>query len=890
MKSQLITLWCLITTVFAVFSDEAFNTDWKLRQIGPLDSSNILPKNQILNLLTQENILAGLENGDVRWRVQFNDLVSDAKQSLIEVDDGLITGLNYVNRSIIQLWDNKDGFLIKDVVTFIGKEIQGLYSLNDDSLVVVFINGDVSIVKISNGEFQNLSSISKSDDLKFSKFNNDKFLILFKELDTENTHYAFYNGESLTTNVLQISWSSIRDFHGSKLIYETIKYYSLIFNPTTGEVSKPNPINLKFDKFIPINNDQLITVENNHNIEIINLLNHNKLFEIPNVHKYDLKFLNDVFVLYTEFHINIIDSFSGDEISSYFIGSKLPYEDIQNIITTTDGVTNVYTLFKYQNSSYSYWLNNQKLWERDSSLSQIVCHTIVDFEIETSLSKNELIYEENLNILEAYGFRLNKHFKELKKLYNDLWDSLPLVFQSEFWKNFKTVEQSEYFGFKKLLILGTQNGQIIALNTLNGETVWRFNTGKKDILHVENINNSKLYVFTKSGPKFEINPYTGELISESIIVKPEKIQYLQDDSFFLEIENEFNLILSESNTQSNETKYLVKHDSHKIQGLKIQKQKISTTWKFETNNDEEIIEFSSKDPNEKIANVGIVLGDRSVLYKYLYPNLASFAVLNKSTKTLYIHIIDTITGELMHTTYHDEYIHLDEKVNLVFGEHWVIYSYWSELPYPEQKIVVIDLFESLNSNEKFSPSSSTKQNQILLSSFESKRLPKISTKSFILPFKINSMIYSKTRFGISTKSIILSLQNGQILYLPKFLLNSRRISGRELTTDEKSEGLLPYDPILNIDDNFVISHHRQILGSSNLISIPTNLESTSIICSYGLDVFCTRIYPSSQFDKLTSSFDKVKLVLSIALLIITLLILKPIKESRNLKSLWVIES
>lgn len=867
----------------AVFSDEAFITDWKIRQIGPLDSSNILyPRKEILNLLTKTNTLAGIQNGKVRWRVHFDDLLTDSKQFIINFNQDIGTALNYQERSIIQIWDPIDGFLKGDLVSF-EQEIVAVRDISANSIVVVFKNGDVSIVN-NEGVVTKLDAIWKSENIKISPLENGKFIILFNEVDTDNTRYAFYDGETLKAHTLQVSWSTIKEFYGSKIVYHTIKYYLLKIDIKTGIVSNPIPIKGTFEKFIPLDNDSLIAFEKNHNIEIHNSIDGSLEFTIPNVHHYHLKYTDNSLVLYTEYHANIIDPDSGLEIKSHFLGDeKLPFDLIKSISTSTDDVENIHTVFEYANSTYTYVWNGDVVWTRDASLSSVVAHAVVDFEYDTALTTDELLYEEESNLLDAYLFRVKKHAQELKQLYESFWETLPLLVTGEWSLNKVRAEKNEYFGFVKHLVLATKSGRVIALNTLNGEQVWSFDTQQDDILKIENINDEKLIIFTKSGPKIELVAKTGEFLDKNLIVAPYKVEKLYNETFYVEIENEFGVVLTDQTEFDNSTNFIVKHDSKKIQGLKIQGKKVYTTWKFETNSDEEIVAFSSKDKDEKTSNIGYVLGDRSVLYKYLYPNLASFAVLNKPSKTLYIHIIDTITGEIIHSAYHVEEVHQDEKINVVFGEHWVIYSYWSNKPYPEQKIVVIDLFESLKPNEKFSSQES--------SSLSYKHPPAISSKSFILPFKINSLQISKTKFGVTTKSIIISLTNGQILYLPKYILNSRRVENRDLTPAEKSEFMLsPYDPIISVDDNFVISHHRQVLDANVLISIPTNLESTSIVCSYGLDIFCTRISPSSQFDKLTSSFDKAKLLISILILVIIVLVLKPLKDSRNLKALWVIES
>ena len=53
--------------------------------------------------------------------------------------------------------------------------------------------------------------------------------------------------------------------------------------------------------------------------------------------------------------------------------------------------------------------------------------------------------------------------------------------------------------------------------------------------------------------------------------------------------------------------------------------------------------------DEHVHSVGRVLGDRSVLYKYLNPNLIAFASVSEDTlkPSTFIYIIDGVTGKLL---------------------------------------------------------------------------------------------------------------------------------------------------------------------------------------------------------------------------------------------------
>ena len=70
-------------------------------------------------------------------------------------------------------------------------------------------------------------------------------------------------------------------------------------------------------------------------------------------------------------------------------------------------------------------------------------------------------------------------------------------------------------------------------------------------------------------------------------------------------------------------------------------------WSVNIPTDQKIIKVSGKRKDEVVNSVGRVLGDHTVLYKYLNPNLVSvMSVHGEGVKgSLFIYIIDAVTGE-----------------------------------------------------------------------------------------------------------------------------------------------------------------------------------------------------------------------------------------------------
>lgn len=154
------------------------------------------------------------------------------------------------------------------------------------------------------------------------------------------------------------------------------------------------------------------------------------------------------------------------------------------------------------------------------------------------------------------------------------------------------------------------------------------------------------------------------------------------------------------------------------------------------------------------------------------------------------------------------------------------------------------------------------------------------------------MSLSHTKYGITTQALLLELESGQITYIPKVVLSARRKPESEMTDDDKKEFMAsPYVPAIPLNDHFIITHYRNLFTGANsrLASVATNLESTSIICDIGHDIFCTRIAPSGQFDMMSPTFEKGKLLGTIVVLIALCFYLRPSVSTKKLKTMWLVK-
>jgi hypothetical protein len=77
--------------------------------------------------------------------------------------------------------------------------------------------------------------------------------------------------------------------------------------------------------------------------------------------------------------------------------------------------------------------------------------------------------------------------------------------------------------------------------------------------------------------------------------------------------------------------------------------------------------------DEKVASLGRILGNRTVIYKYLNPNIIT--VISKSKLGLNLYLVDGVSGAIRYKSTYYTKIGL-ESVQICQFENVVVFSYW----------------------------------------------------------------------------------------------------------------------------------------------------------------------------------------------------------------------
>ncbi|CAH8442657.1 unnamed protein product [Heterobilharzia americana] len=233
-----------------------------------------------------------------------------------------------------------------------------------------------------------------------------------------------------------------------------------------------------------------------------------------------------------------------------------------------------------------------------------------------------------------------------------------------------------------------------------------------------------------------------------------------------------------------------------------------------------IVAAASRPSSEHIYSVGRVLGDRSVLYKYLNPNLIAVLTtgghIGNQTNTVMLYLIDVVAGRILHSAVHRR---CSEPISLVHSENWVIYTYYNHKSL-RNEVTVIELYEPTKlSGELCASHSIPSPGQLFLSNLipswlsnpssrasvskttsdssgsrfsslfrasdvdgfcgstgENSLVPQVFQQSYILntPPRSGAVAVSITDRGITSKNIIFALQKNSLIELPKSFFDPRR--------------------------------------------------------------------------------------------------------------------
>lgn len=132
------------------------------------------------------------------------------------------------------------------------------------------------------------------------------------------------------------------------------------------------------------------------------------------------------------------------------------------------------------------------------------------------------------------------------------------------------------------------------------------------------------------------------------------------------------------------------------------------------------------------------------------------------------------------------------------------------------------------------------------------RKPMFIRSSMLLTKRITRLDVTQTTMGITQPAVIMTLENGQVTLVPKYLLDARNPGRRSPIRDSK---LKQYEPVLFLESgsgrSTYIAEGAHVPGIKQIIVAPSNLrESSTLLAVLGIDIVFNVVQPAGSFDAL----------------------------------------
>ena len=252
---------------------------------------------------------------------------------------------------------------------------------------------------------------------------------------------------------------------------------------------------------------------------------------------------------------------------------------------------------------------------------------------------------------------------------------------------------------------------------------------------------------------------------------------------------------------------------------------------------------------------------------------------------LFVNLIDSVSGRVLYRASHSNAI-LTPAPSMVISENWVFYSFMNERTRRAQ-IGVLSLYEGMVDSQGLTAFNTPEHLKEFSSLDARESKPVVLAKAYSLPKPVTALGITATRAGISGKRLLMACTDGQVYHADRQMLEPRRPMG-QVKDAEKEEGLRQYSEMIPMISYMSLSYTQVVEGVKYITSAPTDLESQTFIMAYGgPDIFFTRTSPSRGFDLLPEEFNRIMLSIVVVVLIVGAFALQRMVFNKKVKKGWV---
>lgn len=579
------------------------------------------------------------------------------------------------------------------------------------------------------------------------------------------------------------------------------------------------------------------------------------------------------------------------------------------------------------------------VWSREDGLAEIIDATTAELPLERD---GVSVAEVEHNLFEW----LKGHLLKLKATLMLASAEEIAVIQTRRLNNAeKTKMTRDHNGFRKLLIVLTKAGKLLALHSGDGRIVWSqllpaFRKSEEcqapsvlkvfpwRVPHQHALDESPAVLimgkcglgpddtgilsFVDSHSGKELNSYRLSYSISQVIPLPmtdsteQRLHLFVDNNarahLFPRTDEALSIFLKQ---MSNIYLSFVDIEKGSIQGYGISNQDMSDMvfkdycfktrelWSVSFPSElEKIVATATKMLDEVVHTQTKVLTDQEVLYKYVRKNVlfvvtvapraaGPIGTTAPEEAWLVAYLIDTVTGRILYRVTHQG---MQGPVHAVFNENWVVYHYFN-LRAHRYEMSVIEIYDRSRADTKNVLELMLGRHNLTspISSYSHVDV-EVKSQSYFLSLSVKTMATTSTAKGITSKQLLIGTIGDQVIALDKRFFDPRR--SQNPSPAEREDGILPLSEGIPIFPQSYITHSLQVEGLRGIVTVPARLESTCLVFVYGVDLFYTRTAPSRTYDSLTEEFSYALLLITIFALVIAIIVTWILSEQKELNEKW----
>lgn len=268
------------------------------------------------------------------------------------------------------------------------------------------------------------------------------------------------------------------------------------------------------------------------------------------------------------------------------------------------------------------------------------------------------------------------------------------------------------FGLHKIIVAVTKSGNVFGIDNMSGKFHWKRHLSELNFFGGQgNAEKVKLVALRTArhfphpiqyalvakerqhgfGFIYQFNPINGQEVSRHVLNYRIKQLMLLTESeasaflrplLILDETHKAHVLPNEFAAAATGMYMFTVTENGVLNGFHVEDQlAVTPIWEVNlggVDRSQKVISVAGKNPHEHVHSQGRVLSDRSVLYKYINPNVVAVATLGLHSihkSVLNVYLIDVVSGAVVFSMNHKR---AQPPFHMVHSENWVAYSYYNE--------------------------------------------------------------------------------------------------------------------------------------------------------------------------------------------------------------------